>query len=115
MSDQRANRIALNESAFRELNESLEANVHRSRANGRLAGFVCECGDGDCEAIVQLDLSAYEAIRRDSQLFFVVPGHEIPDVEDVVDDGDGHYLVVRKHVDVAGLVDDTDPRTGADG
>jgi len=113
MSDQRANRIALNESAFRELNESLEANVHRGKQEGRLAGFVCECGDGDCEEIVQLELSAYEAIRQGSQLFFLVPGHELPDVEDVVDGEGGHYLVVRKHEAVAGLVEDTDPRTGS--
>jgi len=113
MSDTRANRIALNESAFRELNETLEANVHRGKQEGRLAGFVCECGDGDCEAIVHVELSAYEAIRQDSQLFFVVPGHEISEVEDVVDGEADHYRVVRKHEAVAGLVDETDPRTGS--
>jgi len=110
MSDQRAERIALNESAFRDLNESLEANVHRGRDEGSYAGFVCECGDGDCESIVQLELSAYEAIRRDSQLFFVVPGHEIEDVEDVVESAATHYRVVRKHATVAHIVDETDPR-----
>ena len=113
MTDPRVERIALNESAFRGLNESLEANVHRGKQEGRLAGFVCECGDSECEEIVHVELSAYEEIRQDSQLFIVVPGHELADVEDVVDGEGGHYLVVRKHDAVADLVEETGPRTGS--
>ena len=107
MSTARKERIARNESAFRELNESLESNVHRRRTQPEYAGFVCECGHSQCDTTIRVDLDTFEAIRKDEQLFFVVPGHEIPDAEDVVDDRDG-YLVVRKHVDVAELVDRTD-------
>ncbi len=109
----RKERIARNESAFRELNESLQANVHRGGADGHLAGFVCECGDPDCDALIRLGPATYESIRQDAQLFFVVPGHEAPEAEDVVDEGDG-YVVVRKHDDVADIVEETDPR-GAGG
>lgn len=112
MTDPRTARIARNESVFRELNESIEASVHSKRAHDGLAGFLCECGDGDCEAIIQISLPAYEQVRRDSQLFVVVPGHEIPDVEDVIDGEDGRYAVVRKHDDAAAIVEDSDPRTG---
>ena len=104
MATDRTRRIARNESAFRELNEGLEQNVHRDRAPGRYAGFVCECGHADCEATVRMPLAKYEEIRRDDRLFFLVPGHEAPDAEDVIGEGDG-YLVVRKHDDVADLVD----------
>jgi hypothetical protein len=109
MADARKERIARNEGAFRALNESLEASVHRGRPAGEFAGFVCECGDPTCEATVRLELPAYEAVRHDSQLFILVPGHEAPDTEDVVDDGDG-YVVVRKHDDVAQTVRRSDPR-----
>ncbi len=111
MPDERTERIARNESVFRELNESIESSVHSKRTHDGLAGFLCECGDGDCEAIVQIALSAYESIRQDSQLFFVVPGHELPDVEDVVDGEDGRYVVVRKHDSAAAIVQETDPRS----
>ena len=57
-----------------------------------------------------MPLSAYEEIRQDSRLFFVVPGHEAPEAEDVVRKGDG-YFVVRKHVDVAHITEAGDPRT----
>ncbi len=110
MASERKERIARNESAFRDLNERLEANVHRGDIEPDYAGFVCECGDIDCDTTVRMALPAYEAIRRDSMLFFVVPGHEAADTEDVVDDNGG-YLVVRKHDDVAGIVDSTDPRS----
>jgi hypothetical protein len=109
MATDRHERIARNESAFRKLNESLQDSVHRTRTDEDLAGFVCECGDSECEEIVRLRLSAFEEIRQDSQLFFVVPGHEIPDAEDVVDDRDG-YLVVRKHEDVAEMAEQGDLR-----
>lgn len=113
MASERTERIARNESAFRALNENLEASVHRGRPQEDFAGFVCECGDAECDATVRLDLPTYESIRQDAQLFFLVPGHETPDVEDVVDGGDD-YLVVRKHEDVAEIVEQTNPRRRSD-
>ncbi len=110
MDDLHKERIAYNEGAFRKLNEQLESNVHRGRAAGDHAGFVCECGDGDCDAVIQIDLSTYESIRQDSRLFFAVRDHEEPEAEDVVDQTE-HYVVVRKHDDVAHIADATDPRT----
>ena len=109
MASPRKARIAQNENAFRQLNESIEDSVHRRRSDEDLGGFVCECGDENCEDIVRLQLATYENIRQDSRLFFVVPGHEVPDAEDVVRRGEG-YHVVRKHVDVAGITEAGDPR-----
>lgn len=109
MASDRHERIARNESAFRKLNESLEGSIHRDRAVDDHAGFVCECGNGECEEIVRVQMSDYEAIREDSQMFFVKPGHEIPDAEDVLREAEG-YLVVRKHPDVAELSEHGDPR-----
>lgn len=104
MATERKERLARNEAAFRELNESLEANVHRGRTQPEHAGFVCECGDGDCDITLRVPLSAYAKVREDDRLFIVVPGHQLLDAEDVVDEGDG-YLVVRKHDDVAEIVE----------
>lgn len=105
MADPHKERIARNETAFRELNETLESRVHRDRERIAFAGFVCECGDRDCDATIRLELSSYEEIRSDPLLFFLVPGHETRDAEDVVRRGAG-YLVVRKHEDVAEIAED---------
>jgi|ERR687894_447558 hypothetical protein len=104
MATDRNERIARNEAAFRELNDTLETSVHRGTTEPDFAGFVCECGDRDCDMTVRVALDSYAAVREDDQLFIVVPGHEVDDAEDVVDDGDG-YVVVRKHEDVADIVD----------
>lgn len=109
MAPPRKERIAQNENAFRSLNEGLEKSIHRDRPEQDFAGFVCECGQRDCDEIVRLRIADYEEIRRDSRLFFAVPGHEVPEAEDVVRRGDG-YFVVRKHVDVADITEQGDPR-----
>ena len=111
MADERKERIARNENAFRALNESLGTSVHRGRlADDHLAGFVCECGDPGCEQIVHVGMAAYESIRADAMHFLLVPGHEAPDAEDIVETGAGH-IVVRKHDDVSDIVEQGDPRT----
>ncbi len=60
-------------------------------------GFFCECSDVDCRRRIRLEPSRYEAIHRDPDLFVLLPGHELPEVESVVDQEFG-YLIVRKFV-----------------
>jgi hypothetical protein len=107
----REERLARNESSFRTLNDSLGTNVHaRLTTPGSDApGFVCECGNEECEDIIAVELDRYEEVRSDPRLFLVRPGHEVLDVEDVVQREDA-YVVVRKHENVRDLVRETDPR-----
>ena len=94
MGDARAERIAHNEAGFRTQNERL----------GVMGVFVCECGDRDCRDHIQMPRDTYQAIRSNSRRFFVRPGHEKPDAEDVVERADS-WNVVEKHDDVAHIVD----------
>ena len=96
MSDERMRRVARNEAVFRGLNEQL-GTVQRGLAaiTGGVAA-VCECGDLSCVEQLVVPVDRYEAVRADSALFIVAPGHELPDVEDVVERTDRFY-VVRKH------------------
>ncbi len=106
----RRERVARNEASFREINETLEGGLRSApREDGELSGFVCECGDRDCTALVHATLPQYQAVRADPMLFLICPGHEVPDVEDVVERGD-RYAVVRKHEDARAIVEQTDPR-----
>lgn len=104
MASERNERIARNEASFRELNDRLESDVHRGDTEPDFAGFVCECGDADCDTTIRVALDSYAEVREDEKLFIVVPGHEEPDAEDVVDERDG-YVVVRKHDDVTEVVE----------
>jgi hypothetical protein len=103
-----ADRIAHNEAVFRDINERI-ANGHWPGDQADPVAFRCECGRIGCNQLVELTMSAYERARADARRFILVAGHEIPDVEVVVERGDG-YVVVEK-VGVAGdVADATDPR-----
>jgi hypothetical protein len=106
--DQRKHQIARNEALFREVNERVQE-VSEDRAT-LTTDFVCECGNADCTETIPLRDEEYEHVRADSLLFAIVPGHEIPDVEEVVAENQRFY-VVRKHVSEAVIAEQTDPRS----
>ncbi len=107
--DARSTRIADNESRFREINERLRGDLRSLPATDEPIDFVCECGRLDCAQRVRLTLDEYEAVRSGSLDFLVVPGHQLPDVEDVVDVND-RWARIRKHPDSAAVVVERDPR-----
>jgi hypothetical protein len=85
-------RIARNESRRRDVNEAIEAG--RQERSG-LVGFVCECGQLGCTAILEVSIDDYETVRENPRRFLVCDGHEQPAVETVVERHD-RYLVVEK-------------------
>jgi hypothetical protein len=106
-SEQRKERLARNEALFREVNERVEE--ISGQAGLDTIDFICECGDADCTMPISLTTAEYERIRADPVLFAVVPGHVIPEVEDVVTEGH-RFQVVRKHVEEEQIARATDPR-----
>lgn len=94
-------RAARNEAAFRRLNENLADAL--PDGSHHTAGYLCECSTADCRRIVDLTMDEYRAVRADKMTFLLVPGHEREEIEDVVEDHET-YLVVRKHENVAKIV-----------
>ena len=108
--DGRAKRIGLNEAVFREVNERVRAINDEFGARLDTAEFVCECGETSCTERIRLSLSEYEAVRAEPTHFAIKDGHEIPDVEDVVERCDGYIVVAKKAGDPAELARSVDPR-----
>jgi hypothetical protein len=106
--DRRKHQIARNEALLREVNERVQE-VSEDRAT-LTTDFVCECGDEDCTETVALRDEEYEHVRADPLLFVIVPGHEIPDVEEVIARNQ-RFFVVRKHVAEGVIAQQTDPRS----
>jgi hypothetical protein len=97
MDESRARRIGKNEILYRTVNEEIRALDRRLGAAAvPTQSFVCECGQATCTERIELTSEEYERIRADPATFAVVPGHEQPDVEDVVGRA-GNHNVVRKH------------------
>lgn len=109
MPDERTERIALNESRFRDINERLAADLAKLARPPEVIPFVCECGWATCTATVELNVPEYESIRSSSRRFVVLAGHEMPDVERVIGSFSG-YSIVEKLSGSGSLVDARDPR-----
>jgi hypothetical protein len=86
--------MARNEALFREVNERIE-DVQAGFSAQERTDFLCECGSDDCTQPISLTLAEYERIRKNPEHFVVVPGHDVVDVERVVEQKD-HYAVVEK-------------------
>jgi hypothetical protein len=108
--EERERRIGLNEALFREVNERLEE-LAQGFAYPNKLDLICECGNASCASRIEMDRDEYEHVRSDSTTFAIVKGHEIQDVEEIVERRK-RYDVVRK---IAGeaeeLAEKTDPRT----
>ena len=81
--DARELRLAQNETIFREINERVRD--------------------------VELTTADYERVRADGARFFIFPGHELPEIEHILERHDGWSLIEKKG-DAAEYTRDVDPR-----
>jgi len=93
--DERQERLGRNEALHRSINERLEELNEPFAAITATFAVVCECGDASCVEQLTVGVNDYERIRSDPDAFIVHPGHDAPDVEEVVEARD-EYVVVRK-------------------
>jgi hypothetical protein len=81
---------------FREVNERIrEVNTSPSPEIAAHEILLCECGRADCSERLEVPLEVYDVVRSEGHRFLVVPGHEQPDLEEVVA-GTPTYLVVAQ-------------------
>jgi hypothetical protein len=109
--EERARRIGENEALFREVNEQIE-DLQRGMAeiSDDRMHIVCECGDLGCSERIVVPIAKYEQVRSDPTLFLIVPAHDDPEVEDVVERAGGFDVVRKRAGGAAELAEATDPR-----
>ena len=104
--DPRTERVGKNEAVFREVNERINDVTREDTAE-----YLCECGYATCTETIQMTVADYEGVRSEPTHFAVLPGHEIPDLEEVVARNE-EFLVVRKKAGAAAkLATELDPRS----
>jgi hypothetical protein len=92
--DPRDERIAKNEAVFRAANRELEQATEEAGGDGVL-DVLCECGQEGCSGLIRLTVAEYDGVHSQDDRFVVVPGHENPKIETVVERREA-YLVVDK-------------------
>ncbi len=106
---QRDTSLAQNEITFREANER-HAQAGQSMPPPAQIELVCECSDRACTRGLTMPFAEYEWLRQNPWRFVVLPGHEAPAVENVVELYDG-YVIVEKHPETRPQVESADPRS----
>jgi hypothetical protein len=115
MEAERKERLARNETVFREVNERIEeltregGQIGFSSSKRDLLEVLCECGNQDCTELLSVSISEYERVRQEPTHFLFAPGHAIPEIEEVVR-SEREYEVVRKLAGEGELARITDPR-----
>jgi hypothetical protein len=97
---------------FREANERAKDWEEQHRLD-EVELYFCECADPQCREKVSLRQAEYERVRSDSRHFVIVPGHELPDVETVIERNEG-WAIIEKAPEVSDIVEARDPRRAAD-
>ena len=85
--DVTADRVAHNQSVFRQANEGIAKSADEIGGDFRTIPFICECPDRRCTFLARLTLLDYDHVRSNGRWFLVIPGHEIcvVDGEDVAE------------------------------
>jgi hypothetical protein len=110
--DERATRVAKNQSTFRRANEQIEETAQdlADDLTVQKLPFLCECANARCTKIIRLTLAEYEDIRSGSRRFAVVPGHEVADGNERVVSQNDRFTTVEKVGEAGRIVAESDSR-----
>jgi hypothetical protein len=108
MDEGKQRRVANNEALFRKVNEAIERGQWPGEQDSPTA-FRCECASLDCNELVSLTPREYERVRAVARRFLVLPGHQLPEVETVIEQR-SDYVIVEKHDAAGELAEASDPR-----
>ena len=101
-------RLAKNESFFREVNERIK-DVADEFLGDQAYEFLCECADTGCTERISLSTEEYEWVRAKPTRFVLARGHVAPEIEHVVE-REGDHVVVEKLGVAARIATQLDPR-----
>ena len=88
----REERIAHNEAWSRSLNARRAEWVS---GRDEMTGFRCECWRGDCPERILLSGEDWKMVRAEPNRFAVAPGHVAEDLETVVQEFSGFWLIEK--------------------
>jgi hypothetical protein len=98
-------RAARNEALFREVNENIARLDERHRSvTGPV--FVCECADPECVEQLTITPDVYQRVREQPRWFLLIPGHEDPHLERIVE-RHPDFLVVEKTGEAGEVAEET--------
>ena len=98
-------RAGRNEALFREVNENIARSEEDMDSVSDSFAIFCECSKEECTTHVEILLTEYSQVRDHDHRFIVVPGHEQPEIEQVVESHQD-FVVVEKRGEAAEAADE---------
>jgi len=111
----RPDRLARNQSVFRNIIERIERLLGRVPESLDRNEFLCECADERCVEHIAISRADYKLIREDPRRFAVAPGqaHVYAEAETIVARGELYWVVEK--IGEAGKVAREEAQRGAVG
>jgi hypothetical protein len=91
--DERLERQARNEAMFRAVNREIESEA--SQLGEQDLEVLCECGRSGCSDLISITAAVYDEVHNERDRFLVTPGHDDPQLENVVKRTE-EWLIVDK-------------------
>jgi hypothetical protein len=108
MDDHRVERLAKREALLREVNQEIARIDAGFTTDGAALEIVCECARNDCLELIAVSPTDYRKARSEPRRFLLVAGHELSEIERVVDRSDG-FVVVEMEPTAAAIAEETAP------
>ena len=99
---------ARNQVVFRDVNEHI-AEITGEWGQTGVSLFICECSNHECSEALEIVPGEYERVRGDGARFVIQDGHQLPQLERVVE-RHGRFLVVEKLGRAGSIARASDPR-----
>lgn len=104
-----AERLARNESFFREVNERIDEVAGSLGDDDHRYEYVCECSDPTCSRRITLTREEYEHVREHGTRFVLALGHVTAAIDRVVE-REAEHVLVEKVGSAADVALELDPR-----
>ena len=109
--DDRLRRVGENEALYRLVNEQIKGLSPDAATPRGEFGVVCECATLDCKSQIMITPDIYEKTRTNSDQFIVLHGHQLDDIERVVEDHGSFFVIEKTPEEAKRLAEEMDPRS----
>ena len=110
MTDDRIRRVGENEALYRLVNERIKSLRSGIATMTGEFGVICECASLGCKAQIMIMPDVYERTRARSDHFIVLRGHQLDDIETIIEDHETFIVIEKEPAEAVRIAEETDPR-----
>jgi hypothetical protein len=111
MTDDRIRRVGENEALYRLVNERIEALRSGTATMTSEFGVICECASLGCTTQIMIMTDVYERTRARSDHFIVLRGHQLDDLETIIEDHETFVVIEKRPSEAKRIAEEMDPRS----